>query len=316
MNKRLYYIDNLRGLLIILVVLGHCIQNLDLDFDHNIVFRYIYSFHMPLFMFISGFVSYKKEYKFISIKRRFIQLVIPFIAWAMLGLTIQGEYNWTWLTQPDTGLWFLWVLFWIGVIHIVLSKLSVILKIEENLIFGISCILFLGILFINKLSFGYHLVAWYLPFYLMGSILKRFENQLFPIINKNYFVLGMLFVILAFYWMRNESPTFININSQALIFGYKFIVGFIGCLFFISLGQFFDDKILYLSELGSGMTFGIYAVHQFVIRLLVHFKIQMDWSDNFWIGVLIAFIFVFGISFLIYRLIGYSRYISKILLGK
>lgn len=219
MNKRLYYIDNLRGLLIILVVLGHCIQNLDLDFDHNIVFRYIYSFHMPLFMFISGFVSYKKEYKFISIKRRFIQLVIPFIAWAMLGLTIQGEYNWTWLTQPDTGLWFLWVLFWIGVIHIVLSKLSVILKIEENLIFGISCILFLGILFINKLSFGYHLVAWYLPFYLMGSILKRFENQLFPIINKNYFVLGMLFVILAFYWMRNESPTFININSQALIFG-------------------------------------------------------------------------------------------------
>lgn len=66
MNKRLYYIDNLRGLLIILVVLGHCIQNLDLDFDHNIVFRYIYSFHMPLFMFISGFVSYKKEYKFIS----------------------------------------------------------------------------------------------------------------------------------------------------------------------------------------------------------------------------------------------------------
>lgn len=52
MNKRLYYIDNLRGLLIILVVLGHCIQNLDLDFDHNIVFRYIYSFHMPLFMFI------------------------------------------------------------------------------------------------------------------------------------------------------------------------------------------------------------------------------------------------------------------------
>ena len=230
--------------------------------------------------------------------------------------TIQGEYNWTWLTQPDTGLWFLWVLFWIGVIHIVLSKLSVILKIEENLIFGISCILFLGILFINKLSFGYHLVAWYLPFYLMGSILKRFENQLFPIINKNYFVLGMLFVILAFYWMRNESPTFININSQALIFGYKFIVGFIGCLFFISLGQFFDDKILYLSELGSGMTLGIYAVHQFVIRLLVHFKIQMDWSDNFWIGVLIAFIFVFGISFLIYRLIGYSRYISKILLGK
>ncbi|MDE6264225.1 MAG: acyltransferase family protein [Paramuribaculum sp.] len=59
MNHRLFYIDNLRGFLIILVKLGHCIQNLYTDFDQNIVFRYIYSFHMPLFMFIRGFVSYK-----------------------------------------------------------------------------------------------------------------------------------------------------------------------------------------------------------------------------------------------------------------
>lgn len=45
MNHRLHYIDNLKGVLILLVVLGHCIQCTDLDFDHNAVFRYIYSFH-------------------------------------------------------------------------------------------------------------------------------------------------------------------------------------------------------------------------------------------------------------------------------
>ena len=49
MTHRLHYIDNLKGVLILLVVLGHCIQCTDLDFDHNAVFRYIYSFHMPLF---------------------------------------------------------------------------------------------------------------------------------------------------------------------------------------------------------------------------------------------------------------------------
>mgnify|MGYP001755652311 CR=1 FL=1 len=43
MTHRLHYIDNLKGVLILLVVLGHCIQCTDLDFDHNAVFRYIYS---------------------------------------------------------------------------------------------------------------------------------------------------------------------------------------------------------------------------------------------------------------------------------
>lgn len=52
MTHRLHYIDNLKGVLILLVVLGHCIQCTDLDFDHNAVFRYIYSFHMPLLVVV------------------------------------------------------------------------------------------------------------------------------------------------------------------------------------------------------------------------------------------------------------------------
>ena len=39
MTHRLHYIDNLKGVLILLVVLGHCIQCTDLDFDHNAVFN-------------------------------------------------------------------------------------------------------------------------------------------------------------------------------------------------------------------------------------------------------------------------------------
>ena len=35
MTHRLHYIDNLKGVLILLVVLGHCIQCTDLDFDHD-----------------------------------------------------------------------------------------------------------------------------------------------------------------------------------------------------------------------------------------------------------------------------------------
>lgn len=56
-KNRCEYLDIARGMAIILVVLGHSIQSNIMDMDSSLVFRIIYSFHMPLFMFISGAVT-------------------------------------------------------------------------------------------------------------------------------------------------------------------------------------------------------------------------------------------------------------------
>ena len=50
MGKRLAHIDLLKGIGIILVLLGHLPIN-------GIMHMLIYSFHMPLFFFCSGFFS-------------------------------------------------------------------------------------------------------------------------------------------------------------------------------------------------------------------------------------------------------------------
>ncbi len=55
MKQRLEYIDILRGFAIFLVVLGHVLEHAGLKDDF--LFYFIYSFHMPLFICISGFVS-------------------------------------------------------------------------------------------------------------------------------------------------------------------------------------------------------------------------------------------------------------------
>lgn len=59
MKKRQIWADNLRGILIVLVVLGHAIQAQlgDLCFANH-VWNYIYSFHMAAFMAVSGWLSY------------------------------------------------------------------------------------------------------------------------------------------------------------------------------------------------------------------------------------------------------------------
>lgn len=54
MNNRIDYIDILRGFAIFLVTLGHIIEKS--GYKESPLFTFIYSFHMPLFFCISGFI--------------------------------------------------------------------------------------------------------------------------------------------------------------------------------------------------------------------------------------------------------------------
>jgi len=78
-KNRLYYLDTMKGILIILVVLGHAIQSTIPDYQHNFLFRLIYSFHMPLFFLISGYLTLKEKHDENIIYKRGVQCIIPFI---------------------------------------------------------------------------------------------------------------------------------------------------------------------------------------------------------------------------------------------
>ncbi len=55
--NRINYIDRMKGMAILVVVLAHVFQ-FSFDMSDGSVFRFCASFEMPLFMFVSGFVAY------------------------------------------------------------------------------------------------------------------------------------------------------------------------------------------------------------------------------------------------------------------
>ena len=57
MYKRNSTFDSLKGVLIILVVLGHWLEYGFAHETNRIIFNYIYLFHMLLFILISGYFS-------------------------------------------------------------------------------------------------------------------------------------------------------------------------------------------------------------------------------------------------------------------
>ena len=72
--ERIKWIDQLKGFTIFLVVYAHNFPLLE---------QYIYTFHMPLFLMISGFFI-SSSTNFLVIKKRFTGIMLPYYFWAIL----------------------------------------------------------------------------------------------------------------------------------------------------------------------------------------------------------------------------------------
>jgi len=174
-------IDVLRGVAIALVVIGHSIQMLVPDFDANVFFRFIYSFHMPLFFFISGLVSARGLDKPLieQLHTKFGRLVIPFVCWFLVSQAVSAFRG---SSQPllsalsklvfqvDGGLWFLWVLFVVTMVAAVLVRVRMLPKV---LTLVIASVLFqlAPISLLPPGLLGLNLARLHFPFFALGIVM-------------------------------------------------------------------------------------------------------------------------------------------------
>ena len=95
--KRLEWIDYTKGFSIILVVIGHTmggIRNANLPYPeaYHIATVAIYTFHMPLFLFISGYLSKNMIYQTMRyfVKSIVVSIVIPYAIWSILFILVNA----------------------------------------------------------------------------------------------------------------------------------------------------------------------------------------------------------------------------------
>ena len=101
-------VDSLKGFLILLVVLGHLIGNLQVSWGG--VWNLIYTFHMPLFVLISGYFSGRDS---INVKN-ILKPLFAFQFISILILTILGsKFSISYFLIPHWTLWYLLsLIFW------------------------------------------------------------------------------------------------------------------------------------------------------------------------------------------------------------
>jgi len=89
-NTRLEYVDLAKGIMILLVVAGHIIQEYCAMAEQEPIHAFIYSFHMPLFFLLSGYVMGITQPKLMSqsfwkwLLHKMETLLIPFVVWRLL----------------------------------------------------------------------------------------------------------------------------------------------------------------------------------------------------------------------------------------
>lgn len=106
-TERNYFVDNLKGLLIFLVVFGHFLESY--LGDSNVIkyiYIVIYSFHMPLFALCSGYLANAKT-PFKKILKYFLFFVVLQTIVAIVQTILNGAFTISYIITPYWILWYL-----------------------------------------------------------------------------------------------------------------------------------------------------------------------------------------------------------------
>lgn len=224
MKERYEELDIMKGIGIILVYLGHSFNLCELEWNKEFEYLYgtIYSFHMPLFFFISGLLSNKD--KKLELKKFYIgkvkRLLIPYLFINLIDFFSRMMFpkvvnsNFSGLKEVlfyGTKIsWFVYTLFIIFMIFPFLDKY--ILKKDKYYLFGLLLIILNYLkIFENIEIFSLNaIIIFYIYFYL-GYIIKPIYSEKIKFkIKKEKKILFILNIIFLFFSYRYFEKTYLT----------------------------------------------------------------------------------------------------------
>ena len=335
MKKRFDFIDGVKFFAMFLCVLGHMIQNGSYhpspeDWNEDYIFLFISSFHMPLFLFVSG-IFLESSLKLtlpILLKKKAIQLLLPAYIWNFLILTICYIITLTtslvveYPTSILSPYWFLTLLFLSYIIGYCVVKYSK----NRKQIFLNTLIICIGVIFLPQESYSH--INSFFPFFMAGYfmrniILRDCSNRLELTI-----ITGALLSYLFFlhFWKFDYTVYLSPLDASCLlnpemiyIAFYRFLIAMSAIILIVFVFKRFasilNNKMI--RNLGS-MTLGVYLLQSPIILLIGEFC-PVDVSNH----VLRDFVVLPAVSLVIYIFLVFiqmkickNQYLAFVLFGK
>lgn len=337
-KQRSIWADSLKGWLMILVVLGHAIQNVVAEYDTNHLWNIIYSFHMPAFMAVSGWFAYRtprhlpgNQYVIEGVKetlrRRVDQLLVPFFCMSLLSFILRGDYTFMELSNiilyPDKYFWFLWVLFWINAIFIFDKWIAMKSNVNELIPIGVSClVLLVAMVGMEIRMFGFQFLAYYFLFYALGYCIRRF-GFLQVRGRLSLFLLSGVWLIMAWSWNMHKLPGWMPempyVPTTLLQYAYRGLTAVLAILLIFGASPSVLDTSgrlnLFISKIGI-VSLGVYVWHLLFMGYIVSFLLDALPHVSGILLIVFATVFSLASTMLIVEILKRNKITARLFLGK
>jgi len=236
-KKRIEYLDLVKLFTIYLVILGHVIAMMINGYSvGGRLYAFIYSFHMPLFMLLSGYfvggsALKKNAWEFFLAKSK--QLLLPAVTCTVIVCIYLFLFRGTTAFRDEVigNSWFLKTLFVYYALFYIMKRT----RINDILLFAGSCILLFVIPGSSSLQ-----VNLLFPYFWGGYFLRKYHVLERLSGSWKYALLFLLMFSTAYYLQRGLGiPNYIEINytslqSQGHLILFRYFVGFTGSMTTIS----------------------------------------------------------------------------------
>ena len=263
-NPRIYLWDNLKVLLMIMVVMTHCVNVYQLQGEYWIQFYWIFimTFTMPLFTLISGYF-YKERTLRYSIERFLYPCVVFSILNYLVGIP-SGAYPNGISPKSGWAMWYLWALF---VYNIIMPFLLKIVNEKKLLIFSFSFALVCGFKFFPNEYLDCCRVVFFFPFFVLGNYLKKNNLQ----IRREMSFILMLFSLVSyclltvkFYGFPYGAGFMRTHGVNLFAFGARWANYVLTVIMSISLIAIMPNKKYWFTKFGT-RTMNVYLLHMTIV---------------------------------------------------
>lgn len=330
-GKKSYYreVNIARGIAVLLVLLGHSFPDAQTGIASQPaawIVRCMYSFHMALFFFLSGFVSAPKFYCGCTdlkeeLQKKVKRLLIPYFFISVITMGIKPPFtvyannpldlNSIWHIflgeSPNGGVWYLWNLFVVSMAAALLGNLlkSRSSKVKSLILLGIGIGMYAllqqlpGVIFYNLLR--------YTVFYGLGVTCHHYYDWFKGRLS------GNMAAALALLSVAALSCPYISVNADYLLTG---MLGTYG-VFVLSrtISAYTDGRLFGFLNLAGNYSYDIYMISYFVqvpIRVVCWNILKLPYWGIVVLMLLPGFVFSYITAKYIVRKTGLLR---KLIIG-
>ncbi len=321
-KQRSAYLDVVKGFAIVLVTLGHCVQYgngrdfvQSMAFFDDPLFKLIYSFHMPLFALVSGYLLYaslqhRSEGELVM--KRLSGLFVPIVSFCVMArlvelakLIVKREpLTFEFVTKSIHYLlyeaWYLWAMLYCSLVVLLIHRFF-----RDHWLCYVM-VMILGLILPQGLNSQLYFYLW--PYFAAGywwnhlSMDDRYETwsrtgRLLAIGIAGVMWLMMLvpftrdhYIYMSGMTLLGRGTTELSASQGAVgqlgIDFYRWIIGFVGCIFVMGLlwevvraMEAKHRESVALAFLGE-RTLGIYMIGGYLVHWVLE-RVSAGWTLNY-----------------------------------